>query len=783
MPQLELPPLATDNGPQTTARRSPVNARSVLLGLLGVVLICTLTPYNDLAVNNTPLTGNYLPLGLLLFFLTFILLINAPALRLFPSAAFSSGELAVALGMVMVGCSVPASGLMRYLPATLVGVTNQAVLYPEYVKLLRDLDLPQWIFPTVHQTDPLLRASDPVIQQYWYRAPAAGSSPLDHLRAVPWAAWVTPAIAWGIFLLAFWVAILSLAVIVRKQWVENERLPFPIAQIYLSLIAPPQRGKMFNALFRSRGFWIAAGCVFAIHFFNAMGQYDPKHWPKIPLDYDLTRVLNRPPFAFMEPEGAAGDLMGFKRNAIVFSIVGITFFLQTKVAFSLWFFYLFYQIERVIWGYHQSEFTYPQQQDQQLGSMIPFALALLWVGREHWRNVIREMFRFISISNVPRRHDDTKIGTKKAEDSSSKNSVVDSFAPSCLRDSPSRYLPYIVAGWLLVICLFVMIGWLVAAGCTIIGASVLVLLIMMVMLVTARVVAETGLLFVQLGFPYWRPWVLGITPPLNIRTSIKTFFYHGLFSMILGHDVRETTSVFATHALKVADEVGLTRDREETEETAKARRREGQREVHILNYLRGLLRVFAPSRSLPQGLAFMMTLALSLIVAYIVSGIAMLHVEYAHGVTLDTRHEVPLNAWGTQNGPNSYIMTKTAAYTPPRKGPSEVHNRWAHFFFGFGTVTALSILRLRFAWWPLHPVGLLIAYGWPIKQIWFSIFLGWLLKILIVRFGGMGLFRIARNIFIGLIIGEAAAAGFWLIVCLVLSANGVDYRQIRLFPS
>jgi hypothetical protein len=749
--------------------RSPVNVRSILLGLLGVVLICTLTPYNDLAVNNTPLTGNYLPLGLLLFFLTFILLINGPLLRFFPRSAFSAGELAVALGMVMVGCSVPASGLMRYLPATLVGVTNQPVLYPEYVKVLRDLDLPQWIFPTVHQTDPLLRASDPVIQQYWYRAPAASSSLLDHLRAVPWGAWVTPAITWGIFLLAFWGAILSLAVIVRKQWVENERLPFPIAQIYLSLIAPPDRGKMFNALFRSRGFWIAAGTVFVIHFFNAMWQYDPKHWPKIPLDYDLTKLLNRPPFAFMEPEGAAGDLMGFKRNAIVFSIVGITFFLQTKVAFSLWFFYLFYQVERVIWGYQQSEFTYPQQQDQQLGSMIPFALALLWVGREHWWHVIRSMFRWGRAGNVPRRHEGTKIGTKELESSAAGSPLVDSFAPSRLRDSPSRYLPYGVAGWATVFCLLIMIGWLVAAGCTVIGAAVLVLLIMMVMLVTARVVAETGLLFVQLGFPYWRPWVLGITPPLNVRTSIKTFFYHGMFSMILGHDVRETTSVFATHALKVADEV-------QSDEATK-RRSDGGKSESSPSSLR---------RSVASSLTrfpFLASLATSLIVAYLVSGIAMLHVEYAHGVTLDTRHEVPLNAWGTEHGPYSYIMTKTAAYTPPRKGPSEVHNRWAHFFFGFGTVSALSVLRLRFAWWPLHPVGLLIAYGWPIKQIWFSIFLGWLLKILIVRFGGMGLFRMARNIFIGLIIGEAAAAGFWLIVCLVLSAKGVDYRQIRLFPS
>jgi hypothetical protein len=83
----------------------------------------------------------------------------------------------------------------------------------------------------------------------------------------------------------------------------------------------------------------------------------------------------------------------------------------------------------------------------------------------------------------------------------------------------------------------------------------------------------------------------------------------------------------------------------------------------------------------------------------------------------------------------------------------------------------------------LHPVGLLIAYGWPIKNIWFSLFVGWLVKAVIVRLGGADLFRSARNFFIGLIIGEAGAAAFWLVVCLVLNANGLAYKAIRLLPN
>src|SRR6266545_186579 len=233
--------------------RPAVNARSILLGLLGVVLICALAPYNDWAVNNTYMVGNYLPVGLLLFFLAFIVLINGPLSRYRPRSAFGSGELAVALGMVLVGCSVPASGLMRYLLGTLVGVLYQPGVNADYARVLGDLKLPEWIFPTIRSGDVVARANDPVVQYYYFRTPGVENNLIAHFLAVPWSAWMRPAVVWGIFIAAFWGAILCAAVIVRKQWVENERLPFPIAQIYLSLIEPPERGRMLNSLFRSRG--------------------------------------------------------------------------------------------------------------------------------------------------------------------------------------------------------------------------------------------------------------------------------------------------------------------------------------------------------------------------------------------------------------------------------------------------------------------------------------------------------------------------------------------------
>jgi hypothetical protein len=53
----------------------------------------------------------------------------------------------------------------------------------------------------------------------------------------------------------------------------------------------------------------------------------------------------------------------------------------------------------------------------------------------------------------------------------------------------------------------------------------------------------------------------------------------------------------------------------------------------------------------------------------------------------------------------------------------------------------LGFLRLRFTWWPA-----------------------------------------AKPLFLGLIVGEAAAAGFWLLMGIAMSELGVPYEAIRIMP-
>ena len=79
--------------------------------------------------------------------------------------------------------------------------------------------------------------------------------------------------------------------------------------------------------------------------------------------------------------------------------------------------------------------------------------------------------------------------------------------------------------------------------------------------------------------------------------------------------------------------------------------------------------------------------------------------------------------------------------------------------FSLGTlfVIALSIFRMRFIWFPLHPVGLVVSSSWGMNPFWFSIFLSWAVKFTILRYGGLRLYRKGIPLFLGFILGEFIA--------------------------
>jgi hypothetical protein len=102
-----------------------------------------------------------------------------------------------------------------------------------------------------------------------------------------------------------------------------------------------------------------------------------------------------------------------------------------------------------------------------------------------------------------------------------------------------------------------------------------------------------------------------------------------------------------------------------------------------------------------------------------------------------------------------------------------------HISLGFGVTVLLEVASLRYASWPFLPVGYVASYGSNVENAWFSIFVGWLCQVLIVRFGGASLFQKAKPFFIGLIFGEGLAAGLWLIINAIVVAHGGAPQSVK----
>ena len=91
----------------------------------------------------------------------------------------------------------------------------------------------------------------------------------------------------------------------------------------------------------------------------------------------------------------------------------------------------------------------------------------------------------------------------------------------------------------------------------------------------------------------------------------------------------------------------------------------------------------------------------------------------------------------------------------------------AYFMIGAMAVIACSFLRFRFSWWHLHPVLFLVWGTYGMSEVFWSFLIGWMVKALVVRFGGGRVYQNLKPLFIGFIVGELASGGLSITIGFV----------------
>ena len=99
--------------------------------------------------------------------------------------------------------------------------------------------------------------------------------------------------------------------------------------------------------------------------------------------------------------------------------------------------------------------------------------------------------------------------------------------------------------------------------------------------------------------------------------------------------------------------------------------------------------------------------------------------------------------------------------------PAAAGSLW--FFIGGLCVTAiLAYLRQTFLWWPLHPTGFALGISYAMNYFWFCVFVAWLAKLFITRYGGMDAHKKAVPFFLGLVLGDYTIGALWSLLGMVL---------------
>ncbi len=103
-------------------------------------------------------------------------------------------------------------------------------------------------------------------------------------------------------------------------------------------------------------------------------------------------------------------------------------------------------------------------------------------------------------------------------------------------------------------------------------------------------------------------------------------------------------------------------------------------------------------------------------------------------------------------------------------------NRGMAIAVGFAITIILNSLRMRLGWFPFHPVGYAVSATWSMQMLWVAMFIAWLIKLIILRYGGLRLYRRALPFFLGIILGECVVGSLWTIFGMVF-----DVRQTYAF--
>lgn len=586
------------------------------------------------------------PLANVIFSILILIVLNW-VLRKFRSLSLSSSELLSIYVFLSVGLTLCSHDILEVLVSSMGHAFWFATPENEWKEIFHSY-IPGW-----------LTVADRKVLTGYYE----GDSTLytvENLRA-----WISPLAWWTLFVTCLVFVMLCINVILRKQWVEKERLSYPIIQL------PLQMCDKRYSFFSNRLMWIGFGIAALINIINGLSFIYPAI-PTIPVKRQtISNLFTEKPW----------NMMGGVRIAFYPFAVGIGFMIPIDLLLSVWVFYWIYKAELMIGGMAgwSSVPGYPWIHKQGLGVYVALCIFALWMGRRHFGKVLKTAFGIRDGPNEDR--------------------------------EPISYRLAVLGSICGLAFLFVFSK---QAGMTYTIIPFFFLIYFIIAIMITRIRAELGFLvhWLHIAAPHYT--LVSFLGTRRLGASNLTaftmfrFFNRGYRSHPMPHQLE---------GFKLASLSGINLKR------------------------------------------MSIGIMLSAVVTAVLTFWIMLHLFYKHGA--DSGY---FDVWATGLGREAFNQLQNWINYPTSTNIFDLLAIFGGAVFGL----LIMSVRTRLFWWPLHPLPYAMAGSWGMFNLWCPLFVAFLAKWTILKFGGLRSYRKAVPLFLGLALGDYAIGSILSILSIVL---------------
>ncbi len=192
--------------------------------------------------------------------------------------------------------------------------------------------------------------------------------------------WLGPVFRWWLLMSVLWTAPVGIGQLLRKRWIEQERMGFPIVQLPFAIVQPRLD------FLRQSIFWVGVALPALINLLNGLHTYYPGI-PSFPTAmWDARLDIGKYLAPLGRPWNAAADMFYV---CLYPFILGLGLLLPAELSLSLWFFFLFWRFEMIVSAW----LGFQQPADVRYSTAAGGYLALvgfpLWAARRHLAELVQ----------------------------------------------------------------------------------------------------------------------------------------------------------------------------------------------------------------------------------------------------------------------------------------------------------------------------------------------------------------------------------------------------------